>query len=85
MHLKPDDAASKRHPGLTFRQAHGRLFERVRRQPEFLDALSGIDLRGIDVTLGIDGDFVKEHELPGVTANTAEAPDFSCDDNGAGR
>src|SRR3954470_17885055 len=49
------------------------LFQRVRCQPEFLDALSGIDLGGIDVALGIDRHGVNPVELAGVAAVVPEA------------
>src|SRR5882757_10513413 len=51
-----------------------RLFQRVRCQLEFLDALSGIDLGGIDVALCIDRHGVNPVELAGVAAIVAEGP-----------
>src|SRR5216684_805980 len=52
-----------------------RLAQRVRGQFEFLDALSGIDLGGIDVALGVDRHGVDPVELPGVTSVAAKTAD----------
>src|SRR3982074_3446367 len=54
-----------------------RLFQRVRCQLEFLDALSGIDLGGIDVALRVDGHGVNPVKLAGVAAVAAETVDHA--------
>src|SRR4051795_4078661 len=54
-----------------------RLFQRVRCKLELLDALSGIDLGGIDVALRIDRHGVNPVELAGVAAVMAEAADHA--------
>src|SRR3984957_5352963 len=51
------------------------LSERVRGAPEFLDALSGIDLGGIDVAFGIDRHRMDPVKLPGVAAVVSETAD----------
>src|ERR1700692_4164047 len=51
------------------------LSQRVRSQLEFLDALSGIDLGGVDVALGVDRDGVDPVKLSGVAAVMSEAAD----------
>src|ERR1700722_2543571 len=51
------------------------LSERVRGQLEFLDALSGIDLGGIDVAFGIDRHRMDPVKLPGVAAVVSETAD----------
>src|SRR6516164_5965478 len=78
MRLKPDDAASWRHPSVNFSaKCVETLFQRVRRQPELLDALPGVDLGGIDVTLGVDRHGVHPVELAGIAAVMAEAADHA--------
>src|SRR5262245_38394726 len=42
---------------------------------EFLDALSGLDFRGIDVSLAVDRDVVERSELARLAADAAEAAD----------
>src|ERR1700710_1286080 len=54
-----------------------RLFQRVRCQLEFLDALSGIDLGGIDIALRIDRHGVNPVELAGVASVMAERTDHA--------
>src|SRR6478672_3099141 len=48
------------------------LLQRVRSQFELLDTLSGVDLSGIDVALGIDRHGVDPMELSGVAAAAAK-------------
>src|SRR5580698_10393075 len=52
-----------------------RLLQRVRDQLEFLDALSGVDLAGIDVALRIDRHGVDPVKLPGVAAVMSKTAD----------
>src|SRR4051812_24288414 len=54
-----------------------RLFQRVRCKLELLDALSGIDLGGIDIALRIDRHGVNPVELAGVAAVVAEGADHA--------
>src|ERR1700733_13498906 len=54
-----------------------RLSQRVRGQLEFLDALSGVDLAGIDIALGVDRHGVNPVKLPGIAAVAAKAADHA--------
>src|ERR1700676_1158982 len=51
------------------------LSQRIRGQLEFLDALSGVDLAGIDVALPVDRHGVNRVKLSGVAAIVSEAAD----------
>src|SRR5229473_8468544 len=51
------------------------LMQRVRNQPEFLDAPAGIDLAGINVALAVDRHGVNGVKLPGVAAVMPETAD----------
>src|SRR5215472_18350336 len=53
------------------------LFQRVRGQPEFLDALGVVDFAGIDVTELVHGHGMDPVELAGVAAAAAEPADHA--------
>src|SRR3954453_3978121 len=53
------------------------LFQRVRCQLEFLDALSGIDLGGVNIALLVDRHGVNPVKLAGVAAVMAESSDHA--------
>src|ERR1700722_7688504 len=52
-----------------------RLSQGIRGQLELLDPLTGVDLGGVDIALGVDRHGVNPVELPGVAAFVPETPD----------